>query len=300
MGEFFGPLPLAAVVLLAINDHVLKARWPGIVTGKLSDIAGCFFFPLFLSAVLALVTRWRMGVRLALGASATLLLFCAIKVSPAAADGVADVLTAIGRHVGLPRSRIIADATDLVAVPFAGLAVWYGSRSTRRGDVKRRLSLAGRLAGLTATLLLLTATSKATSCPPESGLVDGPIALRAETDCGPDGLVILRVDPGTCRASLEGGTAVGLADRGMVHWRSDRIISLQSEAPLGFAVPEGQFPLTGCTLSLEGLDRLRVECRSWSSEIRLGGPFHEIRRCGGRLRRIADQPGPAPNGPPST
>ena len=51
MREFFGPLPLAAVALLAVNDHVLKARWPGLVTGKLSDVAGCFLLPLFLVRV---------------------------------------------------------------------------------------------------------------------------------------------------------------------------------------------------------------------------------------------------------
>ncbi len=55
--EFFAPVPLAAVALLAANDHFLKAWWPGFVTGKLSDISGCFFLPLFLSAFLALGTH---------------------------------------------------------------------------------------------------------------------------------------------------------------------------------------------------------------------------------------------------
>ncbi len=42
------PVAIAAVVVLITNDHVLKARWPGIVTGKLSDVAGLVFFPLLL------------------------------------------------------------------------------------------------------------------------------------------------------------------------------------------------------------------------------------------------------------
>jgi len=45
------PVPLGAIVLLVVNDHVLKARGPGFVTGKLSDVAGLVFFPLFLDAL---------------------------------------------------------------------------------------------------------------------------------------------------------------------------------------------------------------------------------------------------------
>jgi len=38
------------MVILGLNDHVLKAAWPGLVTGKLSDFAGLVFFPLFIEA----------------------------------------------------------------------------------------------------------------------------------------------------------------------------------------------------------------------------------------------------------
>ena len=43
---------LIALAILVINDHVLKALAPGIVTGKLSDFAGLFAFAVFLCAVL--------------------------------------------------------------------------------------------------------------------------------------------------------------------------------------------------------------------------------------------------------
>jgi hypothetical protein len=42
------PAAIAAVAVLIANDHVLKDRWPGMVTGKLSDVAGLVFFPLLL------------------------------------------------------------------------------------------------------------------------------------------------------------------------------------------------------------------------------------------------------------
>lgn len=42
------PVAIAAVAVLIANDHVLKDWWPGMVTGKLSDVAGLVFFPLLL------------------------------------------------------------------------------------------------------------------------------------------------------------------------------------------------------------------------------------------------------------
>ena len=47
------PLPIAAVLVLTLNDHVLKGSGllPGWLTGKLSDFAGLFFFPLLLAAL---------------------------------------------------------------------------------------------------------------------------------------------------------------------------------------------------------------------------------------------------------
>ncbi|MFT3776498.1 MAG: hypothetical protein QM820_64985 [Minicystis sp.] len=52
-GDLRRPLPLAAVAVLAVNDHVLKGAGilPGWLTGKLSDVAGLFFFPILLVAL---------------------------------------------------------------------------------------------------------------------------------------------------------------------------------------------------------------------------------------------------------
>lgn len=43
---------LAGLVLLLANDFVLKQAYPGLLTGKLSDFAGLFIFPMFWSALL--------------------------------------------------------------------------------------------------------------------------------------------------------------------------------------------------------------------------------------------------------
>src|ERR1043165_5467864 len=50
------PLYVFAVVTLVLNDFVLKHSWPGVITGKLSDVAGLFAFSVFL----LVVTRSRL------------------------------------------------------------------------------------------------------------------------------------------------------------------------------------------------------------------------------------------------
>ena len=49
-GRVLHPVVLTALAIWLLNDHVLKARWPGAVTGKLSDVAGLVAFPVLLAA----------------------------------------------------------------------------------------------------------------------------------------------------------------------------------------------------------------------------------------------------------
>ena len=42
------PIVLTALALTAVNDHYLKYAYPNFLTGKISDFAGLFFFPLLL------------------------------------------------------------------------------------------------------------------------------------------------------------------------------------------------------------------------------------------------------------
>ena len=51
------PVALAALAVLLVNDHLLKAAWPGTVTGKLSDVAALVILPLFLHALWLLALR---------------------------------------------------------------------------------------------------------------------------------------------------------------------------------------------------------------------------------------------------
>lgn len=38
LGVVTTPVFTGSVAVLALNDHVLKATWPGLITGKLSDL----------------------------------------------------------------------------------------------------------------------------------------------------------------------------------------------------------------------------------------------------------------------
>lgn len=138
-GVFFRPLPLFAVVLLGVNDHFLKGSgWlPGWVTGKASDLAGMFFFPLFLAAVLSVVPRLAgRGPGLVLACAAiTAAVFSLVKTSSTASAAYECVLTVLR---GGGSAKNLVDPTDLVAVPMCALSVFYAQRTLRS---------AGRISG---------------------------------------------------------------------------------------------------------------------------------------------------------
>ncbi|GAA0992412.1 hypothetical protein GCM10009555_081420 [Acrocarpospora macrocephala] len=46
------PLTVLATLVLAVNDHILKPLWPGLLTGKLSDVAGLVVAPPLLNLLL--------------------------------------------------------------------------------------------------------------------------------------------------------------------------------------------------------------------------------------------------------
>ncbi|MCA2977953.1 MAG: hypothetical protein INH41_14230 [Myxococcaceae bacterium] len=119
------PLALAAVATLALNDHVLKPWLHHPLTGKLSDVAGCFVLPLFIAAVLDALGVRSARARLGVGAGVTLVFFTALKSSPRVAAGVSEVLAAGWRLLGEHGGSILADPTDLIALPAIAAAwVW--------------------------------------------------------------------------------------------------------------------------------------------------------------------------------
>lgn len=135
------PLFWLALVGLALNDHVLKSAAPGIITGKLSDVAGLALAPVLAVSLGELfgasATDRRSRIRqLAFWAVATALGFSAIQLWEPGARVYSQLLGAVQ---SLPRAllawfanetvvwavaRHVADPADLLTLPFcaAGLA----------------------------------------------------------------------------------------------------------------------------------------------------------------------------------
>jgi hypothetical protein len=140
------PVAAFALVVLVLNDHVLKEHAAGtpwaFVTGKLSDVAGVLFLPVLVVACVELVAslarRYR-GPSPALAATvavAVVVAFSLMKTWGPAADAYRVVLGAlqwpyfavVAAASGAPLPgvmpvRHVVDATDLVALPAAAWVV---------------------------------------------------------------------------------------------------------------------------------------------------------------------------------
>jgi hypothetical protein len=132
MPEFFAPLPLAAVGLMVLNDRVLKRWLANAVSGKLSDIAICFFLPLFTSAVLGLLWRRHPRARVLVGAAITTFVYTAQEIWPWFRELFLAANRAVGAPLGLHGFALTEDATDLLTLLMVPLAVAYGWRRLRQ------------------------------------------------------------------------------------------------------------------------------------------------------------------------
>jgi hypothetical protein len=133
MREFFAPPPLLAVALMVVNDRWLKARFHNGLTGKLSDVAICFFLPLFLSALLGLGWTRHPRARIVVGAVGAAGVFVGQELWPAFQAGLLAGLSAVGRPLGIERFQLTSDPTDLWALLMVPLAVGYGLHRVRGG-----------------------------------------------------------------------------------------------------------------------------------------------------------------------
>lgn len=145
---FLRPDVVAALVVLIANDRVLKRRWPGWATGKLSDLAGLYLFPLVLVGVVEVgaVAVRRLAPRRCLSVvvatTATAAAFAAIKLVPAAGEAFQTTfgwlrwpLSALESRLdgdgfdAARRVNLVSDASDVLALPMAGLCWWVHGRS---------------------------------------------------------------------------------------------------------------------------------------------------------------------------
>ncbi|MGW4500226.1 hypothetical protein ACWENR_16630 [Micromonospora sp. NPDC004336] len=149
------PATVAALVLLVVNDHLLKLAAPGPVTGKLSDLAGLLVAPPLVAVLLTLLAP-RLPARVAAGVGLGLVAagFTAVKSSGYAAAAASAAWSAVSGP-----SLVRADPTDLFALPALGLAAWTWSRARREPLRRRSARLVRLLVLLPAATLAVAATS---------------------------------------------------------------------------------------------------------------------------------------------
>jgi hypothetical protein len=126
------PVSVLALVVLIINDHVLKQSYGTWWTGKLSDAAGMVFFPALVALTIALLRPhlpWRTLVFSAVGVTA--IGFAWVKATSAGAAAASGILSAIGGP-----SLVRHDPTDLLALPFLAFATLVAFRPASRATWK--------------------------------------------------------------------------------------------------------------------------------------------------------------------
>lgn len=165
------PAALLALLALALNDHLLKGaaagwdatypaaaalgRW---LTGKVSDVAGMYLFPLVLAALgeaAARVSGWapRRRTLAWMASGSTAAIFAAVKVWPGAN-------AALARMVG----PMALDATDLLALPMTLLAareIALGSPAPGQLAETSPAARVTRLAAICVATLVCAATTQA-------------------------------------------------------------------------------------------------------------------------------------------
>lgn len=277
------PFFLLALALLALNDHVLKQRFPGWWTGKLSDFAGV----VVAGTVASVILDRRRGLIVAAFAFATL------KVVPGAAAMAAPLL-------GGPTRQ---DPTDLLAlVALVPLAHWVRPLETPVPDPRSRRSAvplwrsirAGAAAVLPVVAAMATVmTATATSCASRPAVAE--IDVRGNTFYA---LVVGAGASSEWARSTDGGQS----------WRNSppppgRAPRPSDEDPYSDATPNG--PLQSCT-SDGTCFRLREQRNierqqpdgSWAPELRLtDAAFENISTgCAGAHRGVLESVGASGTG----
>lgn len=102
---------LLFLFILLVNDFLLKGLFGNWFTGKLSDFAGLFIFPLALTAVFP---RYIKGIHIA-----TALVFCLFKSS------LASPLISLWNSLGILHIGRVIDYTDLIALPMIAVSYMY-------------------------------------------------------------------------------------------------------------------------------------------------------------------------------
>ncbi len=145
--EFIRPLPLTAMLIMALNDHWWRVMWPNVWTGKISDFAVVLFFPTLLTSswnILLLIGNMARKVpwdtnltlkKLNVACFITIISLGGINLSPTLRDLYVSFLDTIDFFSPSPNHYYTVDPTDLIAflfIPFAWLDGKRALEETRK------------------------------------------------------------------------------------------------------------------------------------------------------------------------
>ncbi|MEI6622218.1 MAG: hypothetical protein WCP28_09960 [Actinomycetes bacterium] len=154
------PAVVLAIIVLALNDYVFKSMWPGLVTGKLSDVAGLFAFPIILVSLAEVARRLLRRTNWAItywdicwACVTTGIVFTLVKTLPWASQSYAYLIGTLrwpvmavhelfvgGSTPGIVPIDVVTDPTDLVALLAIVASGAYMSRFVHSRETEPRES----------------------------------------------------------------------------------------------------------------------------------------------------------------
>ena len=165
--QFYRFFFLLAVGILLLNDFFLKATFHNAITGKLSDVAGLFAFPYFISLV--------FPKKVKLNYIASVLLFIIWKW-----EGIEPLLQWF-QSIGIGINRTV-DYTDLYALAIVPLSYWYWFYPTKTIILLPRIAKP-------AIVCICSFAFIATSLPKQYGIVHLPSRLEIKTNRSKETLI---------------------------------------------------------------------------------------------------------------
>ena len=151
--EFLNWLVIFSVVLFVVNNWWLKYEFHNWVTGKLSDFLFCFFFPLYCSAFLSVLTGWKIRTRLWIGVCITLVSFVTMKTSPSISSWVSNAFTIVTQAAIGQTSKNVVDPTDLIAIPAVLCSVFFVFKTKKKHIMSQLLQ--GHILSLSVLILVI-------------------------------------------------------------------------------------------------------------------------------------------------
>jgi len=114
---------LSAIIVILINDKVLKRNYPSLMTGKLSDFAGIFALPVFSASLIEITTRRFVNLKIMTVILFTVtVLFIGTKMNAPTSNFIGDIWFQLLRPIrsittgSVTPVTFVRDTSDLLAL----------------------------------------------------------------------------------------------------------------------------------------------------------------------------------------